>query len=311
MKRSEMNPFFKIYHGTICDSINLCKPQKGVSVYQAVGKDLMEKGEKIVEFNFEPILDYVDYCELFEHYDDYKLFDKFYSHISHVYFYLTIECYKWFSGITQIRGALDINAQLKSFEAKELNDFSCPIIKHLNIRTINNVSFRDNFIAVINSGDIEGIETIDELLYGIKNPDILKRPEYTLLAERLMNSVVNIVYLRFHKFLLGQFTNKDSQSKKPLLNGAVVSLFCSILHQSQIIIKGDEESPEKFIARIAERFQIDGVNPAKARQYFNTTMDLKKNDKNLKKVFEFILPKIESGTEKKVLNYLQSKKLYT
>jgi hypothetical protein len=101
-----------------------------------------------------------------------------------------------------------------------------------------------------------------------------------------------------------------NQTKNGKLQAPVIKLFCAIVHQSGVIIKGYDESPEKYITRVCKEFKIK-ANPAKARQYYDTDAQLKATDKNLKAVIELILPTLSNEIKSKIETYINSKiKLY-
>lgn len=96
------------------------------------------------------------------------------------------------------------------------------------------------------------------------------------------------------------------------IEAPIIKLFCAIVHQCKLLDKDIEESPEKFIKRVIEKYEIKNANPARARQYFDAEIDITKKDqkKYLRKVLELILPKIEPVAKQQIETYLQSKNLY-
>lgn len=105
----------------------------------------------------------------------------------------------------------------------------------------------------------------------------------------------------------GKQTRAVGQKK---IQAPVIKLFCAIVHQSNVIVKGYDESPEKFITRVCEKFKIPS-NPKKARQYFDADAQLKRTDKNLQKVVDLILPTLPQKEKIIIQAYINSRiKLY-
>jgi hypothetical protein len=109
------------------------------------------------------------------------------------------------------------------------------------------------------------------------------------------------------KVLLQQ---KETEQQNPKISAPSIRLFCSIVHQAEILIKGFDESSESYIEKVCKKFNIE-ANPKKARQYFNPELDIKKTDKNLKRVIELILPNIPGETKNKIETFINNKtKMY-
>jgi hypothetical protein len=86
-------------------------------------------------------------------------------------------------------------------------------------------------------------------------------------------------------------------------------LFCSIVNQCGVLNQDFDESSEKFIKRVSETYNLES-NPNKVRQYFKTIMDIKRNDKHLQIIKSEILPSLPMAEQTKIIEFLESRKLY-
>ncbi len=111
--------------------------------------------------------------------------------------------------------------------------------------------------------------------------------------------------------LIQDKTTNSQPNKEQKIEAPIIKLFCAIVHQSKLIVKDIDESPEKFITKVINEYSIK-ANPARARQYFDAEIDITKKDQKeyLSKVIELILPNIEPVAKQQIETYLQSKNLY-
>lgn len=111
--------------------------------------------------------------------------------------------------------------------------------------------------------------------------------------------------------LIQDKTTNSQPNKEQKIEAPIIKLFCAIVHQSKLIVKDIDESPEKFITKVINEYSIK-ANPARARQYFDAEIDITKKDQKeyLSKVIELILPNIEPVAKQRIETYLQSKNLY-
>lgn len=109
------------------------------------------------------------------------------------------------------------------------------------------------------------------------------------------------IQIEIHK--LEKSKHKTSK-KEGVLLAPVVKLFCALVHQSNINIRG-EESAEDFCKSVCKQFNLP--YPLNTRKYFNQEADIKAKDKNLKKVKELILPQIPEKERIIIEEYINSK----
>lgn len=198
MKRKDINPLLKFYDGITYEIINLTEANR-VSVFRAIGKNEVQQGKKIFEFEYLPLLDIEDYNVLLDEYENNNTLIELYKVCSNLYFHLFMEAVQWYDENNKVTGAFDFKKQLEEYESKKSNDFSCPIIRYLDFSKLDNINFYKNLRTVISYSESMDISSVNELLYGTIETSIQsKRNE---IGDLLINSVFNITYNRFKIFL--------------------------------------------------------------------------------------------------------------
>lgn len=81
----------------------------------------------------------------------------------------------------------------------------------------------------------------------------------------------------------------------------VIALFCSLMNESQLIVKGETESIEKYCTRICNHFNFT-YKVRVSKGFYGSW-----NDSNLQKVKELILPQIGELSREKILEFLDKK----
>ena len=114
------------------------------------------------------------------------------------------------------------------------------------------------------------------------------------------------IQLEIQKLSGGRFNLELEKNPKP--KARAIALFCSIVHQTGILIKGFEGN-ETYCQRVCETFNIES-NPKSVRKYFSEQMGIKKTDKNLITITEIILPTLPEKKRQIIINYIESKNLY-
>ena len=85
-----------------------------------------------------------------------------------------------------------IEDEIIHFKSKKTDEFSYPIIKHLNSETMNNLDVLGNLRFLIAEGAAQDINYVNLLFYGKDyNPEITYNKP-TELAKRLNNSIENL-----------------------------------------------------------------------------------------------------------------------
>ena len=69
MKRKDINPLLKFYNGITYEVINLTEANR-VSIFRAIGKNEVQQGEKMFDFDYSPLLDIKDYNDLLVEYEN-------------------------------------------------------------------------------------------------------------------------------------------------------------------------------------------------------------------------------------------------
>jgi len=302
MIRKDINTLLRFYDCTTRKSIDYTK-EGMISVFRAIGQKHVEEGEELFKFKYTPLLESCEYLKLLKQYENAPFFVELYNYFSSVYFFLLESAFKWYFENTKVYNAFDNVKQLDIYDTKYVNDFSCPIVSYLETDSLNNINFYQNIQSLYRYSEQNDIKLVGNLIY-IDDNEILFKKQKTALGKIALNSIVNIVYLRFRPFLM----QPQIKTKNNKIKGPSIALFCSILNQSGVIKKGFDESPEIYIKRVSTIYKLES-NPAKARQYFNEMMDIKTNDKYLKIIISHILPTLPKEAVSKINNFIESKKL--
>ena len=164
MKRTDINPIFKLYDSIIYDdNIDYTRRQK-ITAYAASGNENIEKGQKLFDFDYAPILEDLDYEELLNFYDNSTLFVKLYKSVSFNYFTIYASCYKWYNENSKVPEAFVLQNQIKKYELKSIDDFCCPIIKYLDLELLDNINFFKNIKNNMSYAENKNIDSIIVLL---------------------------------------------------------------------------------------------------------------------------------------------------
>lgn len=101
---------------------------------------------------------------------------------------------------------------------------------------------------------------------------------------------------------------KEKQRRQPpkmaKLNASVIKLFCSIVHQSGAMIRG-EESAANFCKRVCEEYNLPYM--VNLRKNFSESADIKERDRNYIKVANQILPNLPLDKKHQIEVFLESK----
>jgi hypothetical protein len=89
------------------------------------------------------------------------------------------------------------------------------------------------------------------------------------------------------------------------IKAPTIRLFCSIIHQSGIIIKGDEESVESYCKSVCEKYEFQYTQ--NIRKHFTVSMDIKSHDKHLVAIQASIIPKLPTEEKNKIELFINSK----
>lgn len=210
MKKISVNPLFKTNDIITFDEIDVTE-SKLVSVYKASGISELEKGEKIFEFYYESLFDDETYNKLSIEFDDTELFENLYRLMCFTYFSIYSDCQKWFVSNNIIKGGFDIKLQIELYKQRISNDFTCPILRHLNNSSINNTNFYQNIGNAMRYAYSNDIKTVHKLLYGEDGfKDVKAEP--TSIGGKLINSVTNIAYNRFKVFLESNISGEEESN---------------------------------------------------------------------------------------------------
>ncbi len=94
----------------------------------------------------------------------------------------------------------------------------------------------------------------------------------------------------------------DDNTKK--LEAKDIALFCSIVNQSQAIIRGDEDKAI-FCTKVIKHYKIKtNLSIDTIRKVYFDDMDIKKSDNHLQNVLKYILPPIEDEKKNSLINHI-------
>jgi hypothetical protein len=96
---------------------------------------------------------------------------------------------------------------------------------------------------------------------------------------------------------------QNGTENRPKIKAPVISLFCKLLNDSQIVPRAETKTQKDYCEKICTQFNLQYSD--RVRQGYGKSS----NKANLLKVKSQIIPKIDSGTGEKLNSYLNSKDL--
>lgn len=201
MKPQNINPIFKshdyeVITHDIVDKTKSCV----VKAFMASGDDKLEKGRFLYGFVYEPLLEEKLINQLMADYEFDPILSELYDLLSFNYFYIYDICIKWFYENNLVRDAFDFEAQIENLKSKKDTAYSCPIVKSLDMDTLENINLIKNIKALMHPNERNNVNTVHALLYGTNK--VILRQIPTVKGKTLFNSVVNIAYNRFLNYLI-------------------------------------------------------------------------------------------------------------
>lgn len=212
MKRKDNLPL-NIRYETVFFKIDDFTKQSKVEVNI---KSVTNKKFLLYIVDYIPLFEENEYAKLLAYYENSPLYVQLYNLMSFNYFTFYSQCICWYSEIIKIKGATNLNEIIEKYKTKISNDYSCPITKYLDLKSLDNLNLYKNFKSLMKISTIQNIKSVNVLLYGKGRPQIKKQP--TPEGKELLNSVINIVYERFYIFLLQQDKTKVKTNKPTCLN---------------------------------------------------------------------------------------------
>jgi hypothetical protein len=214
MKKSDIHPLY-IYTDSINYTSNPIDNKKRGTVTAFLPGIDNEKSSRTVlfKFKYEPILNEKDYNQLSNLFSKDPIFEKVYNRISFGYQDDCQKAQKWYFEKTKINNGFDYDLEIKKYKDKIKDNFSCPIIKDLNLEALSNTNIYRNLLNITQEAIQKNITSIQILLYGTE-VDIPYNKPLTPLGKILVDSVSNISYLRFLAFLELEQSSHNNQLKK-------------------------------------------------------------------------------------------------
>lgn len=201
MKRKSIHPILKAFDSCMHDLKDYTKSKK-VTIFFASGNKKLKQGDIAFEFDYEPIFEENEYLRLLNYYENSTTLINIYDLMCYKYFTIYFICIKWYIEKSKVTEILNIKEVIHNYEIKTVDEFSCPILKCLDLTLLNNDNFFGNIKSIMSKVEIEDITSLDILLYGTEKFDLINLPIPTKEGKLLLNSVVNIAYKRFLNFLL-------------------------------------------------------------------------------------------------------------
>lgn len=97
-----------------------------------------------------------------------------------------------------------------------------------------------------------------------------------------------------------------NQTKNGKLQAPVIALFCRIVEHSNTIIRGYDESKEKFCMKVCKKFSLPYTDNVR-KHFKDAEPELKETDKNFIKIEEYILPNLPIEEKRKIDQYIKGK----
>ena len=228
MRRNNINPVLKVYETTTTAKFDLTQ-NKQVKVYSASGFNKIEEGVFLFEYTYEPILNPIEFNKIKAEFDNPIVLSTLYNTLSGVYYMLYQDCVKWYKENSASR-VFNFEEQLTSYDKLQVNDYSCPILKHIKKESQLNINFIIHFKNLCRKSELKNITSINELLYGRSEFSVTDKPTPTKEGWLILNSVANIVYGRFRAFL-----EKENPNKSPTKVGKSADTLKTNLSQNEAL----------------------------------------------------------------------------
>ena len=229
MKRNEINPILR--NATTFDDFDLTK-EKVVNIYAAQGITKLEKGVKLFDFFYEPLLNENGYNKLVQLFKGDQLLIDTYSSMNQLYWHYYSDCIKWYTQHIEGTLAFDFDSQIQRYKSLELDSYSCPIIKHIEPEHRKNIDFFGNLKSIMLYAEENNIVDVNFLLNGSSDFRVsASKPTHSIL---LYNSVYNIIYQKFEKFLLMESAQRIVQSRDKITMPAIAMLYFFIWEYEEI-----------------------------------------------------------------------------
>lgn len=241
---NEKDIFLKLYDVSSYAIDNCTKPQK-VTVYTAIPDQ--QENRPLFEFEYKPILEQNEYLILCQQFDGLPILVSLYNHLSCFYASLYMQCITWYKENVMVKEAFNFAEQIKKYELRIADPFSCEIIHLLDPSCLDNINFYNNLKVVIRLALEENISSLNILFFGKQEP-ILKCP-YEPRFKLLENSVRNIVYYRFLEFLKQQapLDNKDEVKLSSITNNFDYINVNEVFDHFKILVEKKHLSEEDLI----------------------------------------------------------------
>lgn len=169
-----------------------------------------EDGKVIFTYTYEPILSKEEYLDLLDFFRGANIFKKMYAKMCQLYKDNYQQCYSWYFLNCKVKDVFNYELHLKKLKDKKKYDNGCPILVSIEKENIGNVNFYSHLKKIIQYSLQKNIDSVDELI-SIKQKGEKFPTEYTPLGKPLVNSVINIAYLRFVAFLENEYEKSKNQ----------------------------------------------------------------------------------------------------
>ena len=239
MEQNNKNPIFIIYD-TFKYKVFDYTQSKNVKIYASAGIEKLEDEDKLFEVNYQPIFEETEHKNLLDFYDNSPVFINLYNKISFIYCTIYVNCHKWYNENSKVINAFNLNEQISKYEKKVKDEYCCPIIKDLNLNNLDNINVIGNLKSLMSDSAVRKIDSIDILFYG---ENVRINSPRTHLGNLLLNSIDNVVYLRFLSFLKSkqekneQFLPQKTELKTEQDNKPTVAAY-AIMHVYLFMFKG-------------------------------------------------------------------------
>lgn len=168
----------------------------------------------LFEFRLTPLLALSDFQKVAKEYGNYKLAECLYRQMSLLSFSILQDSVNWLNEISKSNGTFDLSKIRSDYTSKILARYPCPLIKAVANTNTDNIGIHRTYQNALLYANLNGISDIDALLYGKVQRNKSKKPltkrTYSSVGKELIDTVINISYIKFEKYL-AQYSNKKSK----------------------------------------------------------------------------------------------------
>lgn len=132
--------------------------------------------------------------------------------------------------------------------------------------------------------------------------DFINYLEYGIYPNQIIKGGIKSLMADWIKDKRETLKKSNLKSKKEKISAPVKRRFCELINDSQIDIRLEIESSEKYCERICKKYNYD--YSIRVSKYFQKNNKPKKTDSHLQIVINEILPNIPTKEKEKIMEYI-------